>query len=108
MQCQPPKSVDLTASMTNPRLRWTFGQAQHLQCYRTEVPGSRRYAAPVKHDDVIVVPEFFCKEDDWNTYYTLIKDGKEVQQRWCMHFVMQHSLGVVEKLSGKQLCRKLA
>ena len=38
-----------------------------------EVPTSSRYVAPVKHDDVIIVPEFFCKEDDWDTYYTLIK-----------------------------------
>ena len=27
-----------------------------------QVPTSKRYAAPVKHDDVIIVPEFFCKE----------------------------------------------
>ena len=38
-----------------------------------EVPASSYYLAPVKHDDVIIVPEFFCREDDWATYYTLIK-----------------------------------
>ncbi|CAE7948367.1 unnamed protein product [Symbiodinium sp. KB8] len=43
------------------------------------VPASRRYAAPVKHDDVIVVPEFFCKEEDWDTYYTLIKEMRASQ-----------------------------
>ena len=40
-----------------------------------QVPASKRYAAPVKHDDVVIVPEFFCKEDDWDTYYALIKAG---------------------------------
>lgn len=43
------------------------------------VPTSKRYAAPVKHDDVIIVPEFFCKEDDWDTYYTLIKEMRQSQ-----------------------------
>ena len=28
----------------------------------------------MRHDDVIVVPEFFCEEEDWDTYYALIKD----------------------------------
>ena len=43
-------------------------------CQKTsQVPASKRYATPVKHDDVIIVPEFFCAEDDWDTYYSLIK-----------------------------------
>ena len=37
------------------------------------MPASRRYAGPVKHDDVVIVPEFFCKEEDWETYYALIQ-----------------------------------
>lgn len=47
-----------------------------------EVPSSSRYAAPVKHDDVIIVPEFFCTEDDWDTYYTLIKVRFESKGVW--------------------------
>lgn len=34
---------------------------------------------PVKHDDVIVVPEFFCAEDDWAVYYQLLKEMRESQ-----------------------------
>ena len=36
-------------------------------------PNKPVYDSPVKHDDVIIVPEFFCKEDDWQLYYDLIK-----------------------------------
>jgi len=43
------------------------------------LPPSRQYQAPVKHDDVIIVPEFFCKEDDWDTYYSLIKEMRQCQ-----------------------------
>jgi hypothetical protein len=28
----------------------------------------------IKHDDVIVVPEFFCSEDNWDLYYQLIEE----------------------------------
>lgn len=42
-------------------------------------PASSRYTKPVKHDDVIVVPEFFCAEDDWDIYYQLLKEMRESQ-----------------------------
>jgi len=42
-------------------------------------PRRERYAYPVKHDDVIVVPEFFCGEDDWGIYYQLVKEMRESQ-----------------------------
>jgi hypothetical protein len=32
----------------------------------------------LKHDDVIIVPEFFCKEDDWSLYYKLIDEMREI------------------------------
>ena len=28
----------------------------------------------LKHDDVVIVPEFFCKENDWSIYYQLIEE----------------------------------
>jgi hypothetical protein len=34
----------------------------------------------ISHDDVIIVPEFFCKEDDWAIYYKLIEEMREAQQ----------------------------
>lgn len=36
---------------------------------------------PVKHDDVMIVPEFFCKEDDWSLYYKLIEEMREIQSK---------------------------
>jgi len=38
------------------------------------------YGKPTKHDDVIVVPEFFCKEEDWSMYYKLIEEIREIQK----------------------------
>lgn len=42
-------------------------------------PDPKPYARAVSHDDVIVVPEFICKEDDWGLYYQLIKEVRESQ-----------------------------
>lgn len=42
----------------------------------------------ITHDDVIIVPEFFCKEDDWSLYYQLIEEmrasqsAKEKNSEW--------------------------
>mmetsp|Transcript_5591 Transcript_5591/g.8304 ORF Transcript_5591/g.8304 Transcript_5591/m.8304 type:complete len:377 (-) Transcript_5591:49-1179(-) len=33
----------------------------------------------LRHDDVVVVPEFFCKEDDWNIYYSLVEEIRAAQ-----------------------------
>jgi hypothetical protein len=33
----------------------------------------------IKHDDVVVVPEFFCKEDDWSIYYQLVEEMRAAQ-----------------------------
>lgn len=43
------------------------------------VPPSRKYQCPVKHDDVIIVPELFCQEDNWDIYYQLIQEMRECQ-----------------------------
>ena len=40
-----------------------------------------KYDKPLKHDDIVIVPEFFCKEDDWSLYYKLIDEMRESQQR---------------------------
>lgn len=34
-----------------------------------------------KHDDVLVIPNFFCEEDDWTIYNQLIKEMREEQQK---------------------------
>jgi hypothetical protein len=32
----------------------------------------------MKHDDVIVVPELFCKEDNWDIYYKLVEEMRDL------------------------------
>jgi hypothetical protein len=43
------------------------------------VPARKRYDRPVRHDDVIIVPEFCCAEDDWELYYRLIQEMRDSQ-----------------------------
>jgi len=43
------------------------------------VPPRDTYGHPVSHDDVIIVPELFCKEDDLDIYYQLLKEMRESQ-----------------------------
>jgi hypothetical protein len=45
------------------------------------VPPTPAFEGIVRHDDVIVVPEFFCKEDDWSIYYQLISEMRDSQAR---------------------------
>lgn len=42
---------------------------------------SLRYPKPVSHDDVIIVPDFFCAKDDWNVYYKLLEEMRDCQSR---------------------------
>lgn len=45
------------------------------------IVGSPRgpFKKELKHDDVVIVPEFFCAEDDWSIYYTLIEEMRALQ-----------------------------
>ena len=64
------ESFDPASTLVRPQMRIIVG------------PNDRPvYGAKVKHDDVIIVPEFFCKEDDWQLYYDLIKEMTQVQQQ---------------------------
>ena len=33
----------------------------------------------LRHDDVLIVPDFFCREDDWDIYYRLIDEMRHSQ-----------------------------
>jgi len=35
----------------------------------------------LKHDDVVVIPEFFCAEDDWSIYNQLVHEMRLIQER---------------------------
>lgn len=62
------ESFDPASTLVRPQMRILVGPNQPV------------YGKQVKHDDVIIVPEFFCKEDDWSLYYQLVKEMTEVQQ----------------------------
>jgi hypothetical protein len=35
----------------------------------------------LKHDDVVIVPEFFGPSEDWSLHYTLVREITELQRR---------------------------
>ena len=61
------ESFDPKSTLVRPSMRILVG------------PNKPRYERPLKHDDVIIVPEFFCKEDDWDLYYKLIEEMRGIQ-----------------------------
>ena len=40
----------------------------------------KHYDRVLKHDDVVMVPELFGKEDDWTIHYKLIEEIRELQK----------------------------
>jgi hypothetical protein len=44
-------------------------------------PKREDFNKKLKHDDVVLVPEFFCSEDDWSIYYKLIDEMRELHQK---------------------------
>ena len=40
-----------------------------------------QYGKPLKHDDIVIVPDFFCDEDDWGLYYKLIEEMRDEQAK---------------------------
>ena len=61
------ESFDPASTLVRPEMRIVIG------------PNRTTYGRKLKHDDVIVVPEFFCKEDDWSLYYQLVAEIREQQ-----------------------------
>ena len=62
------ESFDPASTLVRPSMRIIVGSNREV------------YGKPLKHDDVIICPEFLCKEDDWNMYYDLIKEMREATQ----------------------------
>ncbi|GMH99545.1 hypothetical protein TrVE_jg3898 [Triparma verrucosa] len=62
------ESFDPASTLVRPDFRVVFG--------RNSV---ERYDRPIKHDDVIVVPEMFCGYDDWSIYYKLVEELADLQ-----------------------------
>jgi len=63
------ESFDPQSTLVRPDFRVQFGSN------KKEV-----FDKKLKHDDVIMVPEFFCAEDDWGLYYKLVEEIGEVQK----------------------------
>jgi len=60
------ESFDPASTLVRPDIRVLVGN-----------PNAPKFDKPIKHDDVIVVPELFGPEDNWEIYYELVK-GKVV------------------------------
>mmetsp|Transcript_3620 Transcript_3620/g.4822 ORF Transcript_3620/g.4822 Transcript_3620/m.4822 type:complete len:442 (+) Transcript_3620:92-1417(+) len=64
------ESFDPVSTLVRPDMRIQIGSSK-----------SRTYEKRMKHDDVIVVPEFFCAEKDWSMYYQLVKELRDIQKQ---------------------------
>lgn len=64
-------SFDPASTLVRPALRVQVGS-----------PMSKSYNRfPLKHDDVVIVPELFGPEDDWKLYYKLVEEMTDLQQQ---------------------------
>lgn len=63
------ESFDPTSTLVRPEMRIIVG------------PNSDVYGSMLKHDDVVIVPDFFCHRDDWAIYYKLIEEMRDGQSR---------------------------
>jgi hypothetical protein len=82
-----PRGDDLTRRMTKKKVgrnTESFDPASTLvrPALRVQVgsPVSPTYPRPLKHDDVVIVPELFGREDDKGIYYKLVEEMTELQR----------------------------
>jgi len=64
------ESFDPSSTLVRPDLRVLVSSASH-----------NTYPRKMKHDDVIIVPELFGREDDWSLYYRLVDEMRDSQQK---------------------------
>eukprot|EP00633_Aureoumbra_lagunensis_P007622 CAMPEP_0197316702 /NCGR_PEP_ID=MMETSP0891-20130614/43748_1 /TAXON_ID=44058 ORGANISM="Aureoumbra lagunensis, Strain CCMP1510" /NCGR_SAMPLE_ID=MMETSP0891 /ASSEMBLY_ACC=CAM_ASM_000534 /LENGTH=370 /DNA_ID=CAMNT_0042806305 /DNA_START=57 /DNA_END=1169 /DNA_ORIENTATION=+ len=76
------ESFDPSSTRTRPMMRIRIGSSR-IETFDGEL----------SHDDVVLVPEFFCAKDDWSIYYKLIKELGGTN-----HFIPWHE--------GSHLCTK--
>jgi hypothetical protein len=62
------ESFDPKSTLVRPEMRVIVGKKKEV------------YDQDLKHDDVVIVPEFFCDEDDWSIYYKLIDEIREINE----------------------------
>lgn len=49
-------------------------------CMRVFTLADATQLESISHDDVIIIPEFFCSGDDWDIYYRLLREIREENQ----------------------------
>jgi len=64
------ESFDPASTLVRPDLRIRIG-SNSISSYNQKL----------KHDDVLIVPELFGKEDDWSMYYKLIEEMTDIQNQ---------------------------
>lgn len=63
------ESFDPVSTMVRPDIRVQIGSSQQSV-----------YNKPIKHDDVVIVPELFGSELDWTMYHTLVQEITALQE----------------------------
>jgi hypothetical protein len=63
------ESFDPKSTLVRPEMRVIIG------------PNIEKLDRSLKHDDVLIVPNFFCAENDWSIYYKLIEEMRENQTK---------------------------
>ena len=61
-------SFDPKSTLVRPAMRVLVGSSKLVE-YKNEL----------RHDDIVIVPDFYCAEDDWQVYYDLIQEMRELQ-----------------------------
>lgn len=62
------ESFDPASTLVRPDLRIHIGSNRIA-----------KYNKPLKHDDVVIVPEMFGEEENWDIYYKLVHEMREFQ-----------------------------
>ncbi len=64
------ESFDPASTLVRPDLRIHVGSSK-----------SNAFDRPLKHDDVVIVPELFGPHDDWSMYYQLVNELRDIQAK---------------------------
>lgn len=64
------ESFDPASTLVRPDLRILVGDGS-----------AQKFTKPLKHDDVVIVPNLFGKEEDWSLYYKLVEEMRQVQAK---------------------------
>lgn len=62
------ESFDPASTLVRPDLRIHIGSNR-----------INKYNKPLKHDDVVIVPEMFGEEENWDLYYKLVQEMRDFQ-----------------------------